>query len=161
MGVYGAECMECWGSLWVSWLDVQVWSPQWLVGKPLDGVHDAIGRLVPSPGCWSTSCSSLHPPVTTPYSGCSERDLGICGSFPQSWGSWVLTPTPDFLWWEKGLLCAGWCCLGRGMIRLKPSLFSCPLAGVQSGRFLLLQCAETFPLDFCTSIEAHLSGGIV
>lgn len=153
--------MECWGSLWVTWLDVQAWSPQWLMGRPLDGVHDAIDRLVPSPGCWSPSCSSPHPPVTTPYSGCGERDLGICGSFLQSWGSWVLTPTPDFLWWEKGLLCAGWCCPGRRLMRLKPNSFPCPLAGVQSGRFLLLQCAETFPLDFCTSTEAHLSSGVV
>ena len=114
VGVYGAECMECWGSLWVSWLDVQAWSPQWLVGKPLDGVHDAIGRLVPSPGCWSLSCSSPHPPVTTPYSGCSERDLGICGSFLQSWGSWVLTPHLTFSGGRKDSCVLGGAVLGEG-----------------------------------------------
>lgn len=127
MEVYGAECVDCWGSFWVSWADVQAQSLQWLVGRPLDGVHDAISRLVLSPGCWSPSCSSLHPPVTTPYSGCGERDLGICGSFLQSWGSWVLIPPPDFLWWEKswaekGSRVLGGAVLGVG-VAVKAKLF--------------------------------------
>lgn len=162
-----------WGCVWVrAWSagvacgpaggDLQVRSPQWLVGRPLDGVQNTIRRICSEP--WLLFSQLLNTPtpvkqLTTHYSGWGERDMGIFGSLPHSWGSWMLTHTSDFLWWEKSwaekgslvLGCAalgeGWC--GKGKLFLLPS---------SRGPFLEFS-APTFPLGFWTSTKARLSGG--
>lgn len=130
------------GCLWASWGDTQMRSPQRLIGRPLDGVHNAISMTCSAP--WLLFFQVLitlqlwfDPQLTAHCSGWGERGMGIFGSLLHSWRSWVLTLESDLLLQEKllhweGLSCTGLCCLGGGVMWVRSKSFSCSIWGVRS-----------------------------
>ena len=106
--------VEYWGYLWASQGDLQARCPQWLTGRPPNGVCVMVSEIyVPLIQSFWILAAVL--PATTTLQSCSswlstldwdEREMGLFGSSLHRWDSQVLThmlslsATGEIMGWE-------------------------------------------------------------